>query len=125
MPIVHQLNDTIYCRDVYLVVGTRKDLRNYLIQEWGKQAAATIPRRTSAAVITASVPAVGGRTRAYIYVVWLADWDGSPTAYGTLSHECYHAVVAVFEELGIELEQEAVAYYLESMVRQFAEALEK
>jgi hypothetical protein len=123
MPLVCCLNDTIYQRDVYLFVGPRKEFREYLLNKWGKSAAGKIPKRAQGAVFAITAPTKYPRVRTLIYFVWLISWSGEPSDYGCLAHECYHAVMSVLDELGVTPSEEAIAYYLDSMVTQFSQSL--
>lgn len=116
MPLIHQLDDPVYCRDVYLYVGSRRQLANFLRRRW-RFGARHIPSKAVAATLFVPTP------KAIVYVIWLESWRGDGESYGMLAHECYHVVVAAFDEMRVKLDEEAVAYYLEFMVRQFGESL--
>lgn len=125
MPLVHQLNDTVYRRRVYLFVGPRQEFREYLLKSYGARIANRVPKHCIGLTLVSNVPHTDiPDTKTVIVHVWLAKWSASPRDWGTLAHECYHAVCAVFTDLGVEMaDEEAVTYYLDSMVEQFSRAL--
>lgn len=126
MPLIGQLVDTVYMSRVYLFVGDRASFREYLLGTWGRAAANRVPKKALGAAVWATAPsACDGAVDGNVYFVWLGAWGGQPHDYGVLAHECYHTVRAVYYYLGVAADddEEAVAYYLDTMVRQFAEML--
>lgn len=119
VPIIHHLDDSIFHRTVVLFVGTRDELCAHLVQELGHKAARQVSKD---AVLGKSLELYDHSELCKVWYVWLVRWDGSANAWATLTHECYHVMCWVMNELCVD-DCEASAYYLDSMVEQFGEVL--
>jgi hypothetical protein len=128
MPIIKELVDSVYGADVVLFVGSRQRLLSWLRSEYrcpAKQTARDIPNDSMARVLIVDVEADDPpRALASMFVLWLAKWEDTPGMHSTLAHEAYHLACHVLEHHGVNTtEQEAVAYYLDSVVEQCTRAL--
>ena len=123
MPVHAEMNDTVFHRTVCLFYGSKAEFKRHLIERWGQTAGrhADESERALAQRVEFDVKDQGdGRCK--VWYVWLTRWDGAPTSWATLCHECYHATYSVMEQLGVN-DEETTAYYLDSMVEQFGVAL--
>lgn len=97
------------CRDVLFHFGDatslRKALRNYHTQETIDEIIANPPEITT----------YSGRTiykqTPYTMIIWLPCIPKISAEYGTLSHEIFHAAVAIMQSIGVSLSEESEETY--------------
>lgn len=121
----YELNDTVYKRQVYLVVGSREEFRAHVLTRHGGAIANKVSKHClGLTLIVDDKSKDDPNVTTVVYYVWLTKWDNTPRSWGLLAHECYHAVCAAFSEMDVEItDEEAVAYYLDAMVSQFGDQL--
>lgn len=123
--MLHQFTDTVYHRRVYLFVGDRATFRAYIKENYGEGAARNVYKDCLGLAFSVKSPSPDDpNVESQVYFVWLTKFDGSPRTVALLAHECYHTAVAVFDNLGVNQDdEEAVAYYMDAMIEQFLTAL--
>ena len=125
-----ELKDDVYRRRVILAVGSVKELKEMLTRSYGKGAARGIPNDAGGMMHTfkwysEDFPEMGKKSK--VFVIWLLRFTLTPLDISTLAHECFHCASAVLDELGVDTDDsegsEALAYYLDSLVRRSLIAL--
>lgn len=117
----HEFTDTVFHRRVYLYVADRATIVAYLRKNFGEGAARGIAKDCLGLSFSVKSPHPDDPTvESMAYFVWLTRWEDTPKHIALLAHECYHIACQVFDQLGVNLDdEEAVAYYMDSMVEQF------
>lgn len=121
----HEFADPVYRRRVYLFVGDRRALIDYIEGAYGKSKAKGVAKDCIGLSFQVKSPHPDyPQVESKVYFVWLVAWAGTPREHALLCHECIHVTAKVFDDLGVDWnDEEAVCYYTDAMVEQFLTAL--
>ena len=109
----------LYCRDVMVHFGSRKELRKELSRIFGKATAKEISEQFAEVSCGRTVLLSGGQI-----ILYLPQSPTSVVDYATLQHEIFHAAFFTLEKAGIVLGEncdEAYSYLIQFLTKRILE----
>lgn len=112
----------VYSAPCYLFVGPRDKFYRY-IRRLCKELESTeglVPSTWAAGAFTFQHEYFGTK-----YVIWMPEFTGSCSEYGSLAHEVLHCAINILDEVNIDFkkEHESLTYLMESIYRKFVHQL--
>jgi hypothetical protein len=113
---VYRINDLMYEQDIRFIFNTTPNqLRGYLKQQFGYNRVDDDSDGTCIKLYTKGYPVK--------YVIWLEKFEWLIYQYGILSHEVFHCVHFILDDLGFRLCDESVEAYCYYYQRIFQECI--
>lgn len=117
MPKLHRLQDSVYDRHIFFIVGNAEECNKVIYKKWLLKNA--FDDNDDACMLTLEVEKESNKR-----IMWFKKLSKKPDDIGCVAHECLHVVMSVVRAVGMKPthdSEEALTYYIESLVKQIYE----